>query len=159
MSSGAAQSGSHWGLWASHPKRGSNGAPEAGALFPLSAVTFLSLDCLALSHNPLSVNHESTCAGLMARAITKGCTLCTDLLCRAQREFWQGSNGTVGTCKQRAHHLGPIQRDLVHLVMANTTGFTRGEHASPYQCGCSDCKSSSRLARINVHVQPDCPPH
>lgn len=63
---------------------------------PFSAVTFLSLDCLALSHNPLSVNHEGTCAGLMARGITKGCTLRTDVLWQAQREFWHRLNGTVG---------------------------------------------------------------
>lgn len=33
-----------------------------------------SLDCSAPSHNPQSVNHLCTCAGLMHRGLMKGCT-------------------------------------------------------------------------------------
>lgn len=38
------------------------------------------LDCSAPSHNPQSVNHECTCAGLMHHSLTKGCTLLHSLL-------------------------------------------------------------------------------
>lgn len=128
-------------------------------------MTFLSLDCLALPHNPLSVNHEGTCTGLMAHSVTKGCTLHSLLawcVVAGAKRVLALSKWRRGASKQQIYHLEDIQRPPVNLEMANTPSSKWANNFGGHVCALgrvySNCKSSGSLACINAYVLA-CPPN